>query len=631
MAFSGSILSGPPTGGSRPRLNNARARYSIFGLKLAREQVSESLVGQARYCPNCNRKFVDLEVCPDDQSLLLSELPDRWVGETLAGRYQVEALLGEGGMGVVYRGRHLLMKKPVAIKMLHPREIGDNETFMRFQQEAQAASRLSHQNVVAIHDFGLTPDNVPYIVMDLLSGTNLSDYLDEHVRLTPDMALKVFADICDGLQHAHDHGILHRDLKCSNVMLVKQPNGQIQAKILDFGLAKIVIGEESPNLTPAGYVVGTFIYISPEQCLGKPPTLQSDIYSLGVLMHEALTGLPPLAGDNMMETIQKHLHEEPPALSTTRPDLNFPAGLEQIILRALAKNPDDRYQSAAEVKQALQQLGHPCLNQSASQLLPGPEVKSEPQSKAIEPKSPAQTSNTAVVTEETSQWTGSNADQALDKIAEQVRASKRRASQAAVACILAAIALIVTLVQMRQTKSIPAHAEVATQAIESKNYAQAERELQLAANQYEQSADKQKLFETLHKLSDVLYLDRKIAQAKEVDDKIALLRKQDSGLVPPSAPAADKDAVKIQNYPDPHTTRLARLASVCHKNGQCDTAVDILKRSVEVSKQVYGPDSLQTAERMTELASFYMGLGASDKADDLIQAAMEIRAKNGRK
>jgi serine/threonine protein kinase len=266
-------------------------------------------------------------------------------GVVIDERYEIVSLLGKGGMCTVYKARHLLMDRPVALKMLHEELVIDRAAMQRFQREAVAVSALDHPNIVKIFGFGLV-GNLPYMAMEFLEGLSLANLVKQERRLPKERALPIFNQILDALAHAHEKGILHRDLKPNNVMLVG-PNNQV--KLVDFGIAKILpeSGKELMKLTQTGEVFGTVVYMSPEQCVAAPLDARSDLYSMGCLMFEVLDGEPPLKGDAPYLTIAKHVNEAPRASDFLADDFG------SVVFSALEKNPAHRPQSAIALKGAL--------------------------------------------------------------------------------------------------------------------------------------------------------------------------------------------------------------------------------------------------------------------------------------
>lgn len=281
------------------------------------------------------------------------------VGTVFAEKYEILSVLGRGGMSLVYKARHKFMNRIVAVKVLLEQLVTDEAAVQRFRQESQAASTLSHQNVVTVYDFGQTPNGQAYFVMDCLEGESLSDLIEKNGRVDVYRAMNIFEQICDGLDHAHKKGIIHRDLKPNNIVLLKGENGQESIKIVDFGIAKIVNSDGSPQqrLTQTGEIFGSPFYMSPEQCQGFPLDQRSDLYSLGCLMYETLTGYPPQMGESFVATALKHINDPPPSFAAIAPGANIPKQIENVVLKCLEKNPKDRYASAEQVKQGLMDAG----------------------------------------------------------------------------------------------------------------------------------------------------------------------------------------------------------------------------------------------------------------------------------
>jgi serine/threonine-protein kinase len=308
---------------------------------------------EKKYCPKCYQQFEGaIAVCPDDGALLRGAKNDPIIGKVFADKYEVTSVLGLGGMSIVYKALHKLMDRNVAIKMLHKNLKEDIVALERFRLEARAASLLSHQNIIAVYDFGVTNDGEPYFVMDCLEGESLKELIERKGRVPFDRALPIFRQICDGLEAAHKKGVVHRDLKPANVCLIKEDDGSELVKLVDFGIAKLLpqSGKEQQHLTQTGEVFGSPIYMSPEQCLGKELDTRSDIYALGCLMYETLTGDPPFIGDSFLETMNKHVGEEAKSIRKAFPDANVPEDLDNLILQCMSKKPENRFQSAGEIR-----------------------------------------------------------------------------------------------------------------------------------------------------------------------------------------------------------------------------------------------------------------------------------------
>ncbi|HEY9715809.1 MAG TPA: serine/threonine-protein kinase, partial [Chroococcales cyanobacterium] len=310
-------------------------------------------------CITCGQEFdYEQAVCPDDGTILTPLNEEKLVGTVLADRYEVLEVIGGGGMGLVYKARHRLMNRVVAIKTLHRHLISSAETLKRFQLEAQAASCLSLPNILTIYDFGLTGEGQPYMVMDYLEGTSLSDVLDKDGHLPVDRFLGIFSQACAGLAHAHQKGVLHRDIKPSNIMLVHYGDQADFVKIVDFGIAKLLNQTDagSKNLTKTGEVYGSPSFMSPEQCRGKELDSRSDIYAMGCVMYRSITGQNPHQGSDIIELLFKQVSEVPAPFDKVAPEFGLPEELERIIFKAIAKDPNQRYQTMNELKEALDGL-----------------------------------------------------------------------------------------------------------------------------------------------------------------------------------------------------------------------------------------------------------------------------------
>ena len=284
--------------------------------------------------------------CPEDGVALpapVAALPDPLIGRVIDGRYRVESVLGEGGMGVVYAVTHAVLGKRFALKVLRGEKANDADTVARFVQEARSATTIGHPNIIGISDFGRLPDGTAYFVMEHLGGRSLTALMAEEGALPEAQALHVVRQIAAALGAAHAHGIFHRDLKPDNVQILTQGSDPAFVKVLDFGIAKVA--GASSKLTKTGMVFGTPHYMSPEQASGQPVDERTDVYALGVIIHEIFTGHVPFDAPTFMGILSKHLYE---ALRSPSETAGRPLGaIEGVILRALAKKPEDRYPSMA--------------------------------------------------------------------------------------------------------------------------------------------------------------------------------------------------------------------------------------------------------------------------------------------
>src|SRR5207253_6269991 len=313
-------------------------------------------------CPRCGRQYPnEVLVCPSDHTPLqadatIADVPrDPLLGRVFEGKYRLDERLGGGGMGTVYRATHLLIDRPVALKVLSQRFVGDQTAQQRFRREARAAGRMQHPNAVTVNDIGATEDGWLYIVMELLEGQTLRDLLAREAPLDPARAVSFMLQACAAVGAGHDAGLIHRDLKPANIFIEQRPNFAAVVKVLDFGVAKFAVEElddDYQTLTQVGAIIGTPRYMSPEQCSGVGPlTSASDVYSLGIILYEMLTGGVPFSAETPLAVALKQVSEPP------RPPREIvastPAELERIVLHALAKDPRARPADANEFRREL--------------------------------------------------------------------------------------------------------------------------------------------------------------------------------------------------------------------------------------------------------------------------------------
>ncbi|HET7249345.1 MAG TPA: serine/threonine-protein kinase [Gemmatimonadales bacterium] len=304
-----------------------------------------------KICPVCSRQYPDdIRFCQDDGTTLRAAAPaTSLVGQVVADRYHVIKKLGEGGMGQVYLAEHVKMGRRSAIKVMSPAMVHDPDAVARFNREAANASRITHPNVCAVYDFGETPDGLIYLAMEFVEGEPLTAVIERDGALSLARATAIFKQTADALQAAHDLGIVHRDLKPDNIMVARTRDGADLVKVVDFGIAKAVGGDEAgQKVTKTGLVVGTPEFMSPEQLSGDKVDGRSDLYSLALVYFRMLTGTLPFQADSVQETMIKRLTDEPAKLTEVRPDLAFPDGLQQVLDAALARTPAERYQTVAK-------------------------------------------------------------------------------------------------------------------------------------------------------------------------------------------------------------------------------------------------------------------------------------------
>jgi serine/threonine protein kinase len=294
---------------------------------------------------------VSLIIVPEDKHQNLSSRTTAIA--PLSDRYELMERIGEGGMGTVYKARQIATDRVVAIKFLSDQFVSDDVRRTRFEHEARAASSLYHPNLVSIVDFGCDENARPYLVQEYIPGIGLDVMLRAKGRLEPHDLIEIFSQICKGLSHVHHKGIVHRDLKPSNIMVVKDEAGDLQVKIVDFGIAK---QDRTQAITQTGELLGSPLYMSPEQALGQQVDARSDIYSVGCMLYESAVGKPPFMGENSISTLVMRLNHEPVAFEQAAPFCGMPEGLEKAVMRALRRDPAERYQTIAALQADLKEL-----------------------------------------------------------------------------------------------------------------------------------------------------------------------------------------------------------------------------------------------------------------------------------
>lgn len=311
---------------------------------------------QYKKCPRCAFSYsIDARNCLNDGEVLdLVEL-DPAVIFSFGDRYEVEAVIASGGMSILYQARHKMLNRSVAIKVMDPQMAKNHSAVKRFQQEAQLICQMSHPNVVRVHDFGSNSSGQPFIVMDYLTGRTITQILDEEGQISWDRARNIFLQLASGLSHAHKLGVIHRDIKPTNVVVTQDEFGGEQATIVDFGIAKMSTPDSREKFTLHGETVGTPMYMSPEQCRGSEVDYRTDVYSLGTLMFETLTGKTPFIASSAFEMRQMIVTAPAPKLADIRPDLIVPPICESIVKRCLQKDPSLRFQNLDELISELAQ------------------------------------------------------------------------------------------------------------------------------------------------------------------------------------------------------------------------------------------------------------------------------------
>lgn len=323
----------------------ATTAYPVIRSKYERMGCDQGVVKSMKETPSSNPSDSDGDN-PGDVSGL--------TGRVIDDRYRLEAHLGGGGMGEVYRAEHTLMHKIVAVKLLRPEVARDESIIERFRREAAAAGNLDHPNICAATDFGKTGDGYFYLVMEYIDGESLKDLLAREGPLPIEQAVTIADGVAAALEKADELDVVHRDIKPDNIMLVDSSGRGPEVKVLDFGVAHVEFNDDMPSLTKTGAVFGTPSYMAPEQATGEEVDHRSDLYGLGVLLYEMITGRELFVAEESAQLMAKHIMEDPDPPSSVTERRDLPAPLEKLVLELLEKKPEDRPQSAADVRRRLQ-------------------------------------------------------------------------------------------------------------------------------------------------------------------------------------------------------------------------------------------------------------------------------------
>ncbi len=317
-----------------------------------------------KYCPTCQKTYpAEYNVCPADQTALQSAR-ELQPGMIIRNKYQILEKIGVGGMGVVYRVRHLTFNEVCAIKIVSDVIAGDANFLQRFQKEAVVTRKLRHPNAVRVDDFDYTEDGRPFIVMELVEGKDIGTILQEQGPFRVPRAIRIATQVARALGFAHKLGIVHRDIKPGNILLTRDEQGQEIAKVLDFGIAKLreAVGDANAGMTMTGMVVGTPLYMSPEQFMGKKAGEdidgRTDLYSLGVVLYQMVTAQLPFEGDTLYSLMMQHVEGTVRPPHELVPELHIPEALSRVILKAIDKSRDQRYQTAEEMIAALDEVAN---------------------------------------------------------------------------------------------------------------------------------------------------------------------------------------------------------------------------------------------------------------------------------
>lgn len=317
-----------------------------------------------KLCLRCNQYFEDQEeLCPNDKAKLEPVGKDPLVGALINNRYVVESIIGKGSSGIVYKATRLMMGGDIAVKVIHSYLGVDGNSLERLLRELKAAEKLRHPHIITVWESGITDDGQPYLVMDYLEGITLAVLLKQKGALTIKRVLSITKQVVDALIHAHDQGLIHRDMKPENVVLEENESQGDYVKVLDFGIAEtpaeIAASKARPGKTKT--VAGSPAYMSPEQCQGFELDFRSDLYSVGVICFEMLTGRRPFVAPDLMKLMYKTVTEPAPLMGEIRKDIVYPEALENVIAKALSKLPEERQDS---LRQFWSEFEAACKNSS---------------------------------------------------------------------------------------------------------------------------------------------------------------------------------------------------------------------------------------------------------------------------
>lgn len=518
---------------------------------------------------------------------------DPLIGTLFADRYQIITRLDRGGTASssLYKAKHTLMDRLVALKIL---TASDVPTLKRFQLEAKLVSSLSHQNIVTVFDFGVSSKGQPYLVMDYLEGSNLKEEIKKEKRLDLIRSTWIFCQACDALNYAHKRELIHRDLKPSNFMLVDEEQQDDVVKLVDFGIAKHlgIAPTESGQLTKPGQLLGDPAYMSPEQCTGKRLDARSDIYSLGCVMYETLTGKPPLLGNDILETIQKHISESPRSFASVDPQLiSIPEQLENIVFKCLRLDPDERYQSILELWTDLELF--------RNTLRPA--------------KNATQTCIPAMKPDEIS--AGPLRTISVNKEVKEKR-FPLQALIAVVSLIVAAISMAFFFYSREQTSTAPKKTadwkelnDKGEEEFNRAHYPAARRLFKEACTAAEEFDSEDPRYATsLNNLGNVYFKEDFYPEAERALKKALAMRQEIFGKT--GLPVADS---------------MNDLAMVYFAEDEIQQAEPLLSKAMAIRKASAGVDSLEYADSLKAMAALYNKTGRIDQAMKLLQTALSIR------
>jgi serine/threonine protein kinase/Tfp pilus assembly protein PilF len=579
-------------------------------MDVAQKKSTQLKAVAARICLTCHRQFQEgMSHCPTDGTMLLTPPPDPIGGSALAEQYEVEGMIGSGGWSLVYRARQRSLGRPVAIKILHSHLVLDPDKVMRFQREAEAASKFNHPSIPSVYDFGSLPNGQPYMVMAYVDGRSLAEIIAEDGPMSIDDALDIFSQTAAGLSVAHERGIIHRDVKPSNILLTKEKR---EVKILDFGLAKLIdSGDGKPlaTLTQAGHTIGTPAYMSPEQCLGLELDARSDLYSLGCVMFETITGIRLFEGKDAFEAMNLHMRGDVSFENTKIKD-TIPEGVEAMILRSLAKNPQDRYQTADELHRALESL------KKQTAVGPNPFRFLQPLQRAFA-KNKAKYINTAATVGVTAAVIGTLVIAAVRSVdfVKQPGAPRQNLAEA--------------------YSDAMARGE---RQFFAGNFPMASSHFRQAADLAENfGASDSRLNSSLKKLQDSLAKEGKKEEVQKVTEHIEALKNSTYGLMYGTAEQNARHIIALtaKREANPNDVDLARQlcavlnnqAALMFTQNNVGDAKQFLDRAIEIEKKMLGENDPEYATSLSNLAYYQSQRGDKAEAEKLYTQALELRQK----
>lgn len=551
-------------------------------------------------------------------------LPDRFVGKKVLGRYYLQSLLGTGGMSRVYRAFDAQLERPVAAKVLFSDLDKEDGGKARFIAEAKLTSKLNHPGIVSVFDFGFVEDERPCLITELIDGRTLAAVLDEVGSFNQAAALPIFLQMAEAIAFAHKNGVIHRDIKPGNVMLVSlNGSGIPTVKILDFGLFRLIEMEGKPakRYTQNGDVFGTVLYMSPEQCKGEDIDARSDIYSFGCVMYECLTGFTPFRGNSQYDLMNQHINSFVISPEQTRQNLYLDRRVITLVTRCLAKDVRDRYSSMDDVCAELRL----CLKENSD--------RGSPAAKSANAVTNAGFSASLGTV---SEWIFSTSNGIAQK-KETPKFSKMGLIFGGIVFAFIIGIVVLSFVQNEQDrtlirsngKTVESHGNVVSMDfIEEINRATAlfdagkfDSARSILDNLSKHDLSSVQRLKVLRLLSDISFL-KGDTDSSDVFDEQAQKIRIDTVLAPKS-----EDATELSRHDKEHLDRLSKMAKHCHNNGQRELAVSLLERAVAISEQSFGANSPATRERLQDLAAFYLALGMDDKAGEVFEKIEAIKKR----